>query len=275
MRLSWKSIVLYSSLIIGSLVSIYPLFYMLMTSLKPMTVLFEFPPKLFPTEPTLNNYKEAWTSANFSRYLGNSVFVTLMSFLVLFLFSSMLAFAYSRFSFFGKKVSFGILIGSLSIPSLTLVIPQYILVRDLGLFDSYWGLITIYAAGAIPFTTFLLKGFFDSISREIDESVSIDGGGSGRLFFTIILPLSKPAFVPATIFNAMIIWEEFPWALTIINDPLKRTLPIALANFQGQYTTQWGIVFAGSIIAMAPIVLLFLMLQRYFVAGITAGALKG
>lgn len=271
----WKKIWMYLLLILGAILSIYPLIYMLLTALKPMTLLFEFPPKFLPSEMTFGNFREAWVSQNFAMYLFNSVIVTLTSFAFIFLFSSMLAFAYSRFEFKGKKLSFAILMTGLVIPSLTLLIPQFILIRQLGLFDSRWGLIVVYAAGAIPFTTFLLKGFFDSISRDIDESVEMEGGNAWTLFASIIIPLSKPAFVPATIFNALTVWEEFPWALTIINDPAKRTLPIALANFQGQYTTQWGIVFAGSLIAILPIILLFLLLQRYFIAGITAGAVKG
>lgn len=271
----WKKTLMYSLLIIGAIISIYPLIYMILTALKPMTLLFEFPPKFLPSEMTFSNFKEAWVSQNFAMYLFNSVIVTLTSFALIFFFASMLAFAYSRFEFKGKKLSFAILMSGLVIPSLTLLIPQFILIRQLGLFDSRWGLIVVYAAGAIPFTTFLLKGFFDSISRDIDESVEMEGGNAWTLFASIIIPLSKPAFVPATIFNALTVWEEFPWALTIINDPAKRTLPIALANFQGQYTTQWGIVFAGSLIAIIPIILLFLLLQRYFIAGITAGAVKG
>lgn len=275
MRTLWKSIVLYGLLTAGAVLSVYPLIYMLLTAFKPMTLLFEFPPKLIPSELTWDNFAEAWASQNFSIYMFNSVIVTIASFILIFALSAMLAFSFSRFHFRGKRIVFGILMGSLVIPSLTLIIPQFMLIRDLGLFDSHWGLITVYAAGGIPFTTFLLKGFFDSISRDIDESVEMDGGNAFKLFTAIILPLSKPAFVPATIFNALVIWEEFPWALTIINDPLKRTLPIALANFQGQYTTQWGIVFAGSLIAIVPIIVLFVLLQRYFVAGITAGAVKG
>ncbi|ALS28063.1 sugar ABC transporter permease [Paenibacillus sp. 32O-W] len=259
----------------GAVISVYPLLFMLTTALQPSTLLFEYPPKLLPSQLTWANFAEAWTSQNFSIYMGNSVLVTAASFLLIFVLSSMLAFAYSRFRFAGKTLTFAMLMGALVIPGLTLVIPQFMLIRSLGLFDSYWGLITVYTASAIPFTTFLLKGFFDTITKEIDESVSIDGGGSFRLFLSVILPLSKPAFVPVTIFNALTIWEEFPWALTIINDPLKRTLPIALANFQGQYTTQWGIVFAGSLIALLPVILLFVFLQRYFIAGITAGAVKG
>ncbi|MBW7476588.1 carbohydrate ABC transporter permease [Paenibacillus oenotherae] len=271
----WKSVILYGLLTAGAVLSVYPLIYMVLTAFKPMTLLFEFPPKLIPSELTWANFAEAWASQNFSVYMLNSVIVTMASFVLIFGFSSMLAFSFSRFQFRGKRLIFAILMGSLVIPSLTLIIPQFMLIREIGMFDSHWGLITVYAAGGIPFTTFLLKGFFDSISRDIDESVEMDGGNAFKLFTAIILPLSKPAFVPATIFNALVVWEEFPWALTIINDPLKRTLPIALANFQGQYTTQWGIVFAGSLIAIVPIIVLFILLQRYFVAGITAGAVKG
>jgi len=272
---AWNTAIKYFVLAIGAAVSVYPLVYMLIVSFKPMTLLFEFPPKLSWSELSWVNYETAWQSQHFARYLVNSLLVTLASFSLIFLLSACMAFSLSRFAFAGKSFVFAVLMSGLVIPSFTLIIPQFLLIRDLGLFDSMWALIFVYAAGAIPFTTLLLKGFFDSISREIDESVRIDGGTSWTLFSGFVLPLSKPVFVPAAIFNAITIWEEFPWALTVINDPLKRTLPIALANFQGQYTTQWGVVFAGSLISVVPIILLFLVLQRYFIAGITAGALKG
>lgn len=265
----------YLLLVAGSLLSVYPLAFMASTALQPMTFIFEYPPKLWPESPTWNNFIQAWTSQNFSRYIANSVAVTASSFALIFVLSSMLAFAYSRFEFVGKKASFAILMGALVIPGLTLVIPQFVLVHRLGLYDSFGGLVTVYVAGAIPFTTFLLKGFFDSISKEIDESLAMDGGSSWTMYARMILPLSKPAFVPAVIFNVISVWEEFPWALTIISDPLKRTLPIALASFQGQYSTQWGIVFAGSLIAVAPVIALFAFLQRYFIQGMLSGAVKG
>lgn len=266
---------MYALLIAGALLSLYPLLFMISTSLQPMTVVFEYPPKLFAGKMTWSNFETAWTSRDFSLYLLNSLFVTAVSLIVIALLSSLLAFAYSRFSFVGKRASFALLMGSLVIPGLTLVIPQFVMMHQLGLDDTFGGLITVYAAGAIPFTTFLLKGFFDSISREIDESIAIDGGSSWTMYWRMVLPLSRPAFVPAIIFNVLAIWEEFPWALTIISDPSKRTLPIALASFQGQYTTQWGVVFAGSLIAVVPIIIVFLLLQRFFVQGIMAGAVKG
>ena len=263
------------ALLIGAAISLYPLFFMLSTSLQPSAVILEYPPRLWPSAPTWDHYKEAWNSQQFGQSLLNSVFVTVASFFALFALSSMLAFAYSRFEFRGKRLSWLVLMACLTIPVMTLIIPQFVMTRDMGLYDSYWALILVYTASGIPFTTFLLKGFFDSISREIDESVYMDGGSSRLLFLRIVMPLSKPAFVPAIIFNALYIWEEFPWALTIINDPAKRTLPVALANFQGQYTTQWGVVFAGSLIALLPILFLFLFLQRYLIRGMTAGAVKG
>ncbi|QMV43380.1 carbohydrate ABC transporter permease [Cohnella cholangitidis] len=262
-------------LVIGAGCSLYPIFYMLSTAFQPATVILEYPPRWWPSEPTWIHFEEAWSSQNFGRSLLNSFFVTVVSFLILFLLSSMLAFSYSRFHFTGRKLSWSVLMACLTIPAMTLIIPQFVMIRDMNLYDSYWALLLIYTAGGIPFTTFLLKGFFDSVSREIDESVLMDGGSSGLLFARILLPLSKPAFVPAIIFNVLFIWEEFPWALTVINDPAKRTLPVALANFQGQYTTQWGVVFAGSLLALLPVLVLFLLLQRYFIQGMTEGSVKG
>jgi ABC-type glycerol-3-phosphate transport system permease component len=167
-----------------------------------------------------------------------------------------------------------LLIG-LMVPAMMLIVPQFILAKQLALLDSYLGLVVFYAGSTLALNTFLLRSFFQDIPRELEEAMVVDGAGPWKRYWQLVMPLSRPALATVAIFTFLASWDEFVWALTIINDPSKRTLPIAIALFQGQYATSWGIVFAASIIAVAPVIALFVVLQRQFIGGITAGAVKG
>ena len=156
-----------------------------------------------------------------------------------------------------------------------LLIPQYLLANQLHLIDSLIGLIVFYVATNLAFNTFLLRGFFEEIPWELEEAMIMDGAGPFRRFFRLILPLSRPALATVSIFTFLACWDEYVWALTIINDPSKRTLPIAISIFQGQHLTNWGLVFAASTITIIPVILVFAIFQRQFVRGLTADALKG
>jgi len=162
----------------------------------------------------------------------------------------------------------------LTIPTMMLIIPQFLLARDLHLLNSLPGLVPFYVGTALAFNTFLLAGFFEQIPYELDEAMAIDGAGPWRRFWNLAMPLSKPAIGTCIIFAFLGTWDEFAWALTVLNDVDKRTLPIAIALFQGQHSTSWGLVFAASLIAVVPVLVIYIVFQRNFVAGLTAGALK-
>jgi multiple sugar transport system permease protein len=138
-----------------------------------------------------------------------------------------------------------------------------------------FGLVLFYTAGSIPLNTFLLRGFFETLPKELEEAVLIDGGSYFTIFSRIVLPLSTPALATVSIFSMLGFWDEYVQALTFIDEPMKRTLPIAIAQFQGQHGTNWGLVFAASLIAIVPVIAVYISLQKYFVSGITAGAFKG
>ncbi|HEY7177212.1 MAG TPA: carbohydrate ABC transporter permease, partial [Micromonosporaceae bacterium] len=153
--------------------------------------------------------------------------------------------------------------------------PQFILAKYLGLLDSLAGLVIFYVASTLSLNTFLLRGFFESVPRELEQAMEVDGAGSITRYWRLILPLARPALATATIFTFLAAWDEYPWALTIINTPSKQTLPLGIALFQGQNSTLWGLVFAASIAAIGPVIVVFLIFQRHFVAGLTSGAVKG
>jgi multiple sugar transport system permease protein len=276
MRATRRSrLVIYVLLLAAAVLMVVPFVMMISTSLKPQAYVLEIPPRLIPDDPTLGNYARAWTSQGFARYFLNSAIVTTAHVFGVLLFSSMMAYAFARFEFRGKRALFLALLATLMIPAMMLIIPQFLIARDLGLIDTRLGLIVFYVASQIAFLTFLLRGFFEGIPRELEEAMEIDGASALRIYWHLMLPLSRPALATAGIFAFLAAWDEFVWALTIINDPALRTLPIAIALFQGAHATQWGLVFAASIIAIVPVIVVFVVFQRHFVAGLQAGALKG
>ncbi len=260
---------------LGAIVMILPFVYMLSTALKPDRLVLEVPPKFLPTHPTTANFVGAWSSNDFGRYFFNSVVVAIATTLVTVLLASMMAFAFARFDFPGRRVLFGMLLLGLMVPTMMLLIPQFLLAKNMMLLDSLWGLVVFYAGGNIALNTFLLRSFFQEIPAELEEAMVVDGAGSWCRYWRLVLPLSRPALATVGIFTFLASWDEFTWALTIISDPSKRTLPIAIALFQGQHATSWGLVFAASVIAVLPVIAIFVIFQRQFVSGLATGAVKG
>jgi multiple sugar transport system permease protein len=259
----------------GAVVLILPFVYMLATSFKPNALVLEIPPQFFPQHPTTANYVDAWTSNQFGRYFLNSVLVAVVTTTAAVLLSSMMAFAFARFRFPGRTLLFGLVLIALMVPTMMMLIPQFLLAKQLLLLNSLWGLIVFYTGGNLALNTFLLRSFFQDIPYELEEAMVVDGAGPWTRFWRLILPLSRPALAVVAIFTFLASWDEFTWALTIINDPSKYTLPIGLALFQGQHSTSWGLVFAASAIMIGPVIAIFAIFQRQFVAGIAAGAVKG
>jgi len=265
----------YLVLIGGAAVMVLPFLWMVSTSLKDYAFVIEFPPRLIPAQPTLNNFLEAWTAGNFQLYFKNSLIVAVSSVVLSVLISAMMAYAFARFNFPGKEILFFGILLILMVPNLIGIIPQFLLAKTLGLRNSLFGLMLFYVATSLPLNTFLLRGFFETLPRELEEAMLIDGGSYFTIFARMVMPLSAPALATVSIFSLLGFWDEYVLALTLIDDQARRTLPVAIASFHGQHGTDWGLVFAASLIAMIPIVLLYAALQRFFTGGLTAGAFKG
>lgn len=264
-------------LAIGALIMIAPFVYMLSTSFQPQTFVLTTPPQLIPSDPTLGNYATVVNTQDIFRYFANSVFVAVVATALSLLVSSMMAYAFARFEFRGRETAFRVILLGLMIPGIMLIIPQFVLAKNLGLLDSLAGLIVFYVAGSLALNTFLLRGFFESIPRELDDAMQMDGANAWTRYWRLAIPLAKPGLATATIFTFLNCWDEFAWALTIINDPEFRTLPVAIRIFagSGNNAVQWGVVFAASVIAVVPVIIVFFVFQRYFVQGLTSGAIKG
>jgi multiple sugar transport system permease protein len=259
----------------GAAVMILPFAYMVATSFKQNALVLQLPPQFIPDHPTTANYREAWSSNQFGHYFVNSLMVAAATTVLAVFLSSMMAYSFARFQFPGRRLLFGLLLIGLMVPTMMLLIPQFLLARDIGALDSLWGLVFFYTAMNLGLNTFLLRSFFQDIPRELEEAMVIDGAGPWARYRQLIIPLSRPALATVAIFTFLASWDEFVWALTVINDPSRRTLPIAIALFQGQHSTSWGLVFAASLIAILPVLAIFITFQRQFVSGIASGALKG
>jgi multiple sugar transport system permease protein len=262
-------------LTVGALVMLTPFVYMVSTSFKSQAYVLTIPPQFVPNPATLNNYVQVLTTQSFAAYFMNSVVVATTSTVISVLISSMMAYAFARFRFPGRELLFRLVLVGLMVPAMMLIIPQFILAKQLGLIDSLQGLVVFYVAASISLNTFLLRGFFASIPGELDDAMQVDGANAWTRYWRLVIPLSTPALATTTIFTFLATWDEFAWALTIINDPAKRTLPLAIQLFQGQNATQWGLVFAASVVAVLPVIVVFLIFQKYFVQGLTSGAVKG
>ncbi len=271
-------IVIFVILIAFAALFTLPMIYMISTSLKPNGALYEFPPKFFPSlkSITLENYIYIIDKGKFYINFLNSVMVSTLTVTIAAMVASALGFCIGRYQFFGRNLLFSFIILTMIVPGMTLIVPQYELAVKLNVINKLLGLVPFYIAWVIPYSTFMIKGFVENIPRDFDEAVHMDGGSILTVFFQIILPLAKPGIASISIFNFLTAWEEFPWANTVINDNAKRTLPIAISGFFGQHQfTQWGYVFALSALSLIPILLIFILFQKYFVTGITAGGVKG
>jgi multiple sugar transport system permease protein len=252
-----------------------PFALMVSTAFKPFTYVLELPPQLIPEQPTVDNFIEAWTSRDFQRFFLNSLLVATASTIAAVALASMLAFAFARYDFPGRTVLFWSLLVTMMVPGLVLLIPQFVLAKNLGLLNSHGGLVVVYTVMNLGLSVFLLRGFFATIPQELFDAAEVDGAGVWRSYLQVGLPLARPGLATVTIFTFLAAWDEFTWALTSLQDDRLYTLPIAIRFFQRAHGTEWGLVFAASLIALVPVVIVFVALQRQFMSGAFAGATKG
>lgn len=265
-------------LTLGVLLMVIPMIYMLSSSMRPNSITFAYPPKIIPSfsELTLENYRYVILEQNFANYIFNTIFVAAIATVSTAIIASMLAFCISRFMFRGRDLLYSVIILTMLIPGLAMIVPQFELAVTFRLVDKIWGVILFYAAWTVPFSTFLIKGFIDNIPKELDEAIYVDGGSVYTVYRVAILPMASPSIAAVSIFNFLYAFEELGWSQTILRTDKIRTLPVALTQFfQAHNRTDWGYVFAMTCLAMIPVVIIYILLQKYFIAGLSAGAIKG
>jgi ABC-type glycerol-3-phosphate transport system permease component len=260
-------------LIALSLIMIYPLGVVLITSLKTNTEVLLNPTGL-PRNPTFDNFIVTWREGNFANLFTNSILLTVTSMIGATAIASLAAYAIVRkVTKVGTSV-YLLLAAGIFLPMQLAIIPQFRVVRDLGLIDNYLSVILIYVVGAIPFGTFLMAGFMRQIPREIVEAATADGAGYFQLYVRIFLPLARPAIVSYWILHGVSVWNDYLIPMLFLADPNKRTLTTGVLAFKQQYLAQWGNLMAGVVLMSVPVIVLFIVAQRYFVRGLYAGAVK-
>jgi arabinogalactan oligomer/maltooligosaccharide transport system permease protein len=230
----------------------------------------------WPETVSMENFRSLFADQPFARWLLNSVVVALLTTLVGVMLASTAAYAFSRFRFPGRRTGLMMFLVAQMFPGTLMMIPLYIIiVQWLGLGSRYMALVLMYSVTAIPFCVWMMKGYFDTIPKELEESALIDGASQATIFFRIVLPLAKPAVAVTALFSFMTAWNEFVQAATFMNDEAMYTAPVGLRFFVSGFSEKWGYFAAGSIVAAVPVAILFLFLQKYLVSGLTAGAVKG
>ncbi len=282
-----RKLVLHILLAAGAATTVLPFLWMLSTSLKPEPEIFRFPPAWLPHLWKWGNYREAMAAAPFGRYFLNTIIyaaAVTCSNLVL---CSMAAYAFARLRFRGRSLLFILTLGTMMVPGQVTMVPVFILLKrwpllggnDLlgigghGLLNTYVGLVLPGAVGA--FGIFLLRQFFMTLPRELEDAARIDGCSEAGIYWRIILPLSAPALATLGIFTFTAAWNEFLWPLLITSEDSMRTLQLGLQVFQTQYTTRWDLLMAGTVVVTIPVLLIFLAGQRYFTRGIALSGMKG
>lgn len=269
-----KKLGIYVALLVCALFPALPILWMASTSLKPNGQVFDWPPKLFTAEMNLDSYVAIFADGEKLRFFLNS-YIVAGSVTVLTLLASVLAaYALSRYDFPFKRALNVVIISVQAVPPITLLIPYFGLVVALGLYDTYGGLILTYMVFTLPYAIIMMTGYFNTLPKELDEAVMVDGAGPLTVLFRILLPISVPGLVSVGVYTFMIAWNEYLFALTLTRTNEMRTVPIGIQLLMGQHSYDWSQIMAMSILGSIPILVLFTFFQRYFLSGMSAGAVK-
>lgn len=273
---SWgKIIAIYLFLLLCCFITVYPISFIFTISLRPGNQLFSTSLKLIPDNATFKNYVDAFVKYPMAKWMLNSLFVSSVTALFAVIISVNAGYAFSRYRFWGRKFGMTLLLVTQMFPAPMLLLPVYLMLVKLKLTNNYLGLILWYVATAIPFNIWLMKGYFDTIPKSLEESAFIDGASVIRTYWSIILPLAKPAVALCALFAFMGAWSEFIVARILITDRSMLTLPIGLIALQGSFSTEWGIYSAAALVTAIPVTVLFISLSKYLVGGLTMGSVKG
>jgi ABC-type glycerol-3-phosphate transport system permease component len=254
---------------------VFPFYWMVNTSLKPASEIFLSPPAFISSNWSLDAYVTVLTERPFARYFLNSLVVTLGTTVLSVTLAAFAAYGFTRFFPRGATPFIVFLLFTKMLPETLLIIPYFQLMSSLGLLNSYFALILAYSSFALPFSVWMLIGFFRSIPRDIDEAAKIDGASYLQTFFLVILPLARPGLVAVALFTFLIAWNSYLWALVLTTDASMHVLSVGVANMVGEYRVQWNELMAAAVIAAVPVMLLFSFLEKHLVNAITSGAVKG
>lgn len=257
-----------------ALIVLLPFFWMVSVSLKPPTEPFAIPARLWPDDPTIDNYVTAFRP-EFRTYFLNSLVVSLSTVVITVTLGLLAAYSFTRVQLAAISALVGLVVLAQMFPHSAIIIPIYKMMRGANLLNTYWSLILAYVSVTLPVAIWMLRGFLLKLPAALEESAAIDGAGPLRVFWDIVVPLSRPGLIATAVYVLIVTWQEFLFALSFTSTKEMRTLPVGLNDFIGQYGIRYGELMASSVMVSLPVMAVFFFLQRYFVAGITAGAVKG
>ena len=264
---------LYLALVTGALLALGPMLWMLAASFMPTGEANSYPPRLLPTSPTLEHYQTLFTRLDLGRNLLNSAIVALTVTGLSLLINSMAGYALAKLRFRMRERLFRTLSTGLLLPVQVSMLPLFLMFKELGLINTYWGVIIPSLASI--FGIFLIRQYTLALPDDLLDAARIDGAGELRIFWTIVLPLLKPILVTFGVFMFLAMWNDFMWPLIVLSDQHRYTLPVALANLVGEHVQDTELMMAGAVITVLPVMLAFLFLQRYYIQGVMAGSVKG
>ena len=277
---SWKVAALHASLVVLSLLTIYPVLWVIKMALSASSSL-STSVSLVPDAITFDHFRDVLGTTTskgqwlFGRQFLNSLVVSVATTLVGLTLAVSAAYAVARFRFPLKEKGMQALLVTQMFPATLMMIPLYAILQKAGLLNSLTGLVLVYSTTSLPFSIWMLKGYFDTLPRELEEAAVMDGATSLQIFFKVVLPLARPALAVTALFSFMTAWNEYILAATLMNDAASFTFPVALQRYVGEYSTEWGKYAAGALIVSAPVMALFFALQKHLVGGLTAGGVKG
>lgn len=252
--------------------TIFPLIWLVLTSLRTQNTIFTGP--IIPTHFTFAAYPKAWVSTGFAVHFLNSLWITTATVAGVLIFASLAGYAFAKLRFPFKNVIYIALLSTLMMPATTLIIPLYLQLKSIGLLNSQLGLVILYISSSAPFSMFLMRAFFSTLPDELVQAARVDGAGEFTVFWRVVLPLARPGLATVVIFQFLQTWNEFLYANTVIQDTGKLPLQPVLFSLLGQYNTDWPTLTAGLTMSIIPVVLVYVWMQRQFVAGLTLGAVK-
>ncbi len=270
-----KTIFVYSLCLVGSVIALLPLLWLVRSSFMGLRQIFIFPPEWLPNPWHWDNYPKALTTIPFFRYFLNTLTIMVPTVIATVTTAALAAYGFSRLRWPGRDAVFGVLLTTLMLPYIVTLIPTFLLWAKLGLVNTYWPLILPHFFGGHIFNIFLLRQFFMTLPKELDEAAIIDGANPLQVLWHIIVPLSRPALITVAIFSVLFEWNDFLEPLIYLNDSRKYTLALGLAEFTGLYTSQWHLLMAAATVVIVPMIVLFFFAQRYFIEGIALSGTKG
>lgn len=269
----WQALRVNGALLVLAMLSLAPLLWMVSVSFMPRGEASHFPPPFLPSSATLENYRDLFARTGMARNFANSLLVSVAITLLSLLVNTMAGYAFAKLRFRGRERVFQLLLAALVVPAQVAMLPLFLLMKQLGLVNSYWGVIIPGMAGV--FGIFLVRQYARGIPDDLIEAARIDGAGELRIFWQVVLPMLKPVLATLAVFTFMAAWNDFMWPLIVLTDQERYTLPVALAALSREHIMDVELMMAGAVVTVLPVLVLFLLLQRYYIQGLLLGSVKG